>query len=134
MLLVIMARRGWLQDLELTWYTSIMDHKSLWELRSMPFIETFLCTSIMFPWHPSLQSVRLNHVERFAFSISHTSHMIFLIVVLESNAGLSQHSIENSPCSLRWTCWEIVWFLHCCISQYLHFPHLSSPDAFCLLK
>lgn len=137
MLLVIMVRRGGLRGLKLTWSMIIMDHKSLWEFRSMPFIETFLCTSIMFLRPPSLPSVGLKSCKEICFQyFSYFFHEFFFIAVLFWKAMqiFFQRFIENSLHSLRWIYSETVWFLHCYISQYLHFPHLHSLNAFCLPK
>lgn len=75
---------------------------------------------------------RPENLLRFAVCNSPISsvHFWYSCFVLEHSASLSRPFIENSPCSLRWIYWEIVCFLHCCISQYLYFAHWSFQDAF----
>lgn len=57
-------------------------------------------------------------------------HFWCFCFVLEHSASFSRPFIENSPCSPRWIYWEMVCFLHHCISQYLYFAHWRSQDAF----
>lgn len=129
MLLVIMVRRGGLRGLKLTWSMIIMDHKSLWEFRSMPFIETFLCTSIMFLRPPSLPSVGLKSCKEICFQyFSYFFHEFFFYCgfVLESNADIFSALHRKLTAQS-----EMNLFRNCLVFTLLYFTILAlSPFTF----